>query len=258
MLTFSTLRMSGDPSGMDKRLAHAVQRLMALRVDGESARLTVPAIYPSGASAAVEITTNGDKCFVSDIGLGHMEAEFQGADGFYPATARDAAKRFGVGFDGFSVFASWSLIDRVESAISLVANASTQAAAAAVFSAEREKERRAQEEVYDKISGIFGPQSVNKRMELNGRDASWSAHNVVTMPNGKFAVFEFVKESQNSIASKFMMFSDLVKVENGFSLNSVVKSLDGIGKKGSMLADVSNVIELSANDDEFRRYARAA
>ena len=252
------LSFSEPSSTVDKRLTLAVQRLMALRVDGEIARLSVPSLYPSGASATVEITTNGNTCFVSDIGRGYMEAEFQGADKFYAASAHNAAKRFGVGFDGFSVFASWASIDRVESAICLVANASTQAAAVAIFSAEREQDRRAQEEIYDKIAGIFRLQSVNKSMGLRGRDAEWNAHNVVAMPNEKLAIFEFVKESQNSIANKFMMFSDLSRVENGISLNSVVRRLDSIGKKGSMLADVSNVIELSANDEEFRRHARGA
>lgn len=240
------------------RLSIAVNRLMAIRVEGESARLTVPAIYPSGASASVEITFNGDKCFVSDAGLGHLEAEFHGADEFYAASARNAAHRFGVGFDGFSVFASWSTVDRIESAISLVANASTQAAAVALFSAERERDRRAQEQIYDRISGIFGLQAVNKCMEISGRDATWNAHNVVVMPNRKLAIFEFVRESQNSIANKFMMFSDLARVGDGPSLNSVVKSLERIGKKGAMLADVSNVIELTANDEEFQRFARVA
>jgi len=258
MASFMTFQGGAPRVTVKDRLAVAVKRLMDVRVDGESARLTVPAIYPSGASASVEITINGDKCFVSDIGLGHMEAEFQGAEDFYAASARNAAQRFGVGFDGFSVFASWASMDRIESAISLVANASTQAAASALFSAEREKDRRVQEQIYDKISGIFGPNLVNKTMDISGRDATWTAHNVVAFPNRSLVVFEFVRESQNSVANKFMMFSDLAKIDNGPTLNSVVKSLDRIGKKGSMLADVSNVIELTANDEAFRRLARVA
>jgi len=45
-------------------------------------------------------------------------------------------------------------------------------------------------------------------MDISGRDATWTAHNVVRFPNRSLVVFEFVRESQNSVANKFMMFSD--------------------------------------------------
>jgi hypothetical protein len=239
------------------RLDQAVSRLMATRVDGDSARVAVPVLYPSGSGCAVDVVVNGDKCFVSDIALGHMEAEMQGANEFYDHCAKKAAERFGVGYDGLSVFASWASLDRIESAISAVANASVQAATAAIFRAMDEKEKQRNVELYERVSSIFGAHAVAKKAELVGRDASWEAHNVVTLPGSRKAVFEFVSESQNSIASKFMMFSDLSRLEGAVSLNSVVKSLDRIGKKGSMLADVSNVLPITAAADEFIKYADA-
>ena len=54
-----------------------------------------------------------------------------------------------------------------------------------------------------------------------------------------------------------MMFSDLSRRERAYSLNSVVTTIEQIGKNGSMLADVSNVLELGADTSEFLRYARA-
>ena len=120
-----------------------------------------------------------------------------------------------------------------------------------------EKEKQRNVELYERVSSIFGAHAVAKKAELVGRDASWEAHNVVTLPGSRKAVFEFVSESQNSIASKFMMFSDLSRLEGAVSLNSVVKSLDRIGKKGSMLADVSNVLPITAAADEFIKYADA-
>ncbi len=177
------------------RLVVAVKRLMDIRVDGEAARLTVPALYPSGASASLEITFNGEKCFVSDMGAGHMEAEFQGAEEFFGASARHAAQRFGVGFDGLCFFSMWASLDRIEAAISAIASASTQAAAAALFAAERDRERRVQDQMFEKISNIFGRIKVSKSMEVSGKDAKWNAHNVVTLSNSKIAIFEFVKEN---------------------------------------------------------------
>jgi hypothetical protein len=67
-----------------------------------------------------------------------------------------------------------------------------------------------------------------------------------------------VTENQISIASKFMMFSDLSKSSRSYSLNSVVSNIDKLGAKGAMLADVSYVMQIAANDDDFRRRGLAA
>jgi hypothetical protein len=37
-----------------------------------------------------------------------------------------------------------------------------------------------------------------------------------------------------------------------------VSSIERIGKKGSMLQDVSEILELAANDDKYRQRAMAA
>lgn len=240
------------------RLRLAVSRLMATRVDGERARLTVPVLYPSGGSCAVEIVTSGERCFVSDLAMGHMEAEMYGAHDLYDVCAKAASERFGVRYDGLSVFASWASLDNVEGAIIGVANASAYAATTAIFRAVEEKERQKNYELFEKVQAIFGEASVAKTADLSGRDAQWQAHNVVILRDHRRAVFEFVSEAGSSIASKFLMFSDLSKREGEFSLNSVVKSVESIGKKGSMLGDVSNIIPLTAPHEDFIRFAEAA
>lgn len=239
-------------------LENAVSRLMSVRVDGARARVTVPVSYPSGAGCAVEITLDGGRCFVSDLGLGRTEAEMMGAEEFYDPIARVVSKRFGVGYDGLSVFAIWSSLENVESAIMGVANASAQSAGAAVLRAAEEKDRQRNTELFDRVVTIFGQKKVTRTAELSGKEATWEAHNVVLLSSGRRAVFEYVSGHQNSVSSKYMMFSDLIKVEGAFSLTSVVPSLDRLGKKGAMLADVSHVIELSAARDKFVRVAEAA
>jgi len=52
------------------------------------------------------------------------------------------------------------------------------------------------------------------------------------------------------------MFSDLIKVANGPSLVSVVASLAKMTRKANMLADVSSIVEIGADRDQFERYAR--
>lgn len=243
---------------LSSRIATAVSRLMVPRVDGNQARLSVPVLYPSGAGAAVEITMNGGNCFVSDLAHGQSEAEMQGASSFYGDAARRSAKRFGVDYDGMSIFAIWASIDNIEAAIMSVANASVFAASSAIFKALEEKDRKRNQELFDKVTRIFGRREVSREEEVAGQHEIWPAHNVVTLQSGGKAVFEFVSSHPNSISSKYTMFSDLSKSPNRYALNSVVKSLEKFGGKGLMLQDVSNVMVLGANDDEYRKMAIAS
>ena len=240
---------------LKNRLRSAVDRLMSVRVDGSSARVSVPALYPSGSSAAVEIVLNGDQVFVSDIALGQSEAEMFGAGAFYDFHARKSAESFGVGYDGLSIFALWVSIDRIEGAIIAVANASVTAARNSIHKSIEEKEKKKNDELFERVARVFGIADVSKYEDVAGRDAVWPAHNVVTLANNRKAIFEYVSENQNSIASRFMMFSDLVKSPNNYSLNAVVRNINRIGAKGGMLADVSHVMQIEANDDEYRRRA---
>jgi hypothetical protein len=240
------------------KIEEAVADLISARVDGSRARITLPLLYPSGSGCAVEVIVNGENCFVSDFGFGAMEAEMQGADSLYDSHARKAASHFGIGFDGMSIFATWASLGRMDAAVIAVANASVQAATWAIMSASEEKERRDNAELYDRVREYFGELAVSKREELSGRDAKWPVHNVVTLPKGKRAVFEFVTSHSNSISNKYMMFSDLSRREDAYSLNSVVKSIPSMGNKGAMLADVSHVIELNSPRETYVRYAEAA
>lgn len=237
------------------RLERAISRLMPLSGSGDRMRIAVPILYPSGSSASVEIMVNAGKCFVSDLALGQMEAEMHGADSYYDATARKAASRYHVGYDGLSVFATWASLDNVESAILGVSNASVFAATSAIYKAVEDKERKKNDAVYEKVARLFGTTHVARHTEITGENASWEAHNVVTFPRGKLGVFEFVSANQNSIASKFMMFSDLSKVEDRYILTSVVSSIDGMGSKAAMLQDVSEVLQVDADDTYFLRRA---
>ncbi len=246
---------SENTNVLDARIAQAVSRLMKITPDGERARVSVPVLYPSGSSAAVEVVLNAGKCFVSDLALGQLEAEMQGASNFYSDAAKKSVQRFGVGYDGLSIFAIWASLDKVESAIAAVANASVFAASNAIYKAITEKEKRKNEELFEKIVRVFGRNDVAKDEEVLGRDAVWPAHNVVNLTNNRKAIFEYVTPNQNSVAAKYMMFSDLSKLEDKYSLTSVVGSIDTIGPKGTMLAEVSEVIQLAASDTEYLKRA---
>lgn len=237
------------------RIERAIARLMPLTGSGDRAKIAVPILYPSGSSAAVEIMLNGGKCFVSDLGLGQMEAEMNGADIYYDASARRAAANYHVAYDGLSIFATWASLENIESAILGVSNASVFAATNAIHKAVEEKDRKRNDAVYEKVARLFGPHQVVRHTDVIGENATWEAHNVVTFPRGKLGVFEFVSANQNSVASKYMMFSDLSKLEDRYVLTSVVSSITSIGGKAAMLQDVSEILQIDAADADFLRRA---
>jgi hypothetical protein len=239
----------------EDRIKLAVSRLVSMDAAGDSIRLALPIAYPSGACAAVQISINKDECFITDCALGYAEAEFASAQSYYDHAARATSQHFGVQYDGVNVFASRAPVDRLEGAIVAVANASVQAVTHAIMRAVTDKERRSNTQLFDKVSDIFGARHVARTADLKGREAEWQAHNVVTI-DGAIAVFEFVTAHQNSIANKFQMFSDLHRGSIKPSLNAVVRSLSEIGSKGTMLADVSHLFEITAANDDFKRFAR--
>ena len=242
---------------MNDSIAQAVARLVSVRDFGLSSVVSVPVSYPSGALASVHISLSGDQCFVSDCALGLREAEMSGASEFFDRAARDSAEWFGVSYDGASVFAASAPLDRIEGAIVAVSNASTSAVGRALMRASESKDRHANIEVFEIVTEIFGKENVTKKREIAGKDATWDAHNVVTI-EGRQSIFEFVSNNSTSVASKFLMFSDIVRTEGAPSLNSVVESIQRMSKKASMLGDVSNVISLDSPKEVFVRHAKAA
>jgi hypothetical protein len=240
-----------------QRIADAVGRLITTRQFGETALVSLPVMYPSGAFAGVHVTVSGDKCFVSDSAIGYREADLAGVGDYFDAAARDAAEWFGVNYDGASVFVASAALSRIEGAIIGVATASSSAVTRALLRAAEAKEQSRNSAVFEIVSEVYGHTNVTKQQEVAGKEASWEAHNVVLL-EGRRAIFEFVSNHTNSIASKFLMFSDIGRIEDPPALNSVVEALETLGPKGTMLHDVSNVIPLNASRETFRQYARAA
>jgi hypothetical protein len=242
-----------------RRVRDAVGRLMVHSAlpDGK-VHLGVPVCYPSGSCAVVDIERNGDRIWVSDMGMGLVEAEMMGARESYQHLARGKAGEFGVDYDGNAIFVLWAPIDRLEAAVICVANASAQAAADAVRNASELSQRRQEDKVFERVRSVFGNQSVARTRDIAGKRTSWEAHNVVVLPNARCAIFEPMSKHPNSVSSKFLMFSDLRAADLPISLNAVVEDIGELDAKAQMIGDIANIVELRSSDETFRRYGAAA
>ena len=249
--------MTLSSPSLDKQIADAVGRTISARQFGETTIISLPVMYPSGAFAGVHVTLSGDRCYVSDAAIGLREAEMAGVGDLFDSSARSAAEWFGVGYDGASIFAASAPLSRIEGAVIAIANASSRAVTHALLNAAEKKDKSRNNLLFDKLREYFGQNSVAKTASIVGKDATWDAHNVVII-KGRQSVFEYVSQNTNSIASKFLMFSDISKTSEPPVLNSVVDALDGLGKKGVILGDVSNIVPIEASRERYLSFTRAA
>ncbi|MEP3180384.1 MAG: hypothetical protein ABJO45_12615 [Lentilitoribacter sp.] len=250
--------MSTANKDLERRVSDALKRIVSVRSIQGRIVINVPVMYPSGATSAIEIELNGENCWVSDMGHGLVESEYMGAQDFYGNAAKEVASRFGTKFDGNSIFALWVPIGRLEAAIVCVANSSCQAAQAAIQIASEQKSSRKNDQIFEKISAVFGKNLVSKSTEMKGRHAQWNAKNVVVFPDRRRAIFEYMTDNTNSVSNKFLMFSDIRKADEKVSLNAVVTNTEKLDAKGQMIADIGNIIGLDASDDEFIQVTKAA
>jgi len=240
------------------RVEEALARISSVREMDGRVLVDLPIMYPSGAMAVVEVVRKRDKYWVSDMGHGLLEAEFMAAHDYYGRVAKKIAEEFTVNFDGNSIFALWVSDGRLEAAIICVANASNKACSEAIRQASDTQAKRQNERIFTRIIKVFGERLVAKTAEVHGQHANWDAHNVVVFPNRQQAVFEFMTSHQNSVSSKFLMFSDIKGAEANVSLNAVVQNIESLDEKAQMIGDVANIVPLTASDDEYRYFARVA
>jgi hypothetical protein len=246
-------------SQLENRVRLALSRIAAVReVDGRLV-LDIPVRYPSGSTVVVEIERNQDEFWVSDMGLAHVEAELMAAQGCFAKSAKKAAERYSVGFDGNAIFTLRVPNGRLEAAIICVANASQFACEEAIRNASEAQFSERSNKIFDRVAKIFGRNLVAKSAEMRGRHTTWEAHNVVVFPDRRTAVFESMTNNSISVSSKYLMFSDLRAASDDIALNVVVGSISSLDPKAQMIGDLANILSFSdITDDEIRNYAKAS
>src|SRR4051812_39943497 len=93
---------------IDERFASAVdavaRELVTTEHFGSASLIKTPMMYPSGAAAVVQVTQHGERFFVTDMGLGQVEADMIGASVLYANSAKPLAEHFGIRFDNQAFF----------------------------------------------------------------------------------------------------------------------------------------------------------
>jgi hypothetical protein len=225
---------------------------------GSASLVKVPLLYPSGAGAVVQITPNQDRFFVSDMGLGHQEAEMMGASVMYANSAKPIADHFGVRFDNQAFFVAEANREQLASAVTIIANCSVDAASQAAMKA---AERRFEEDsdiLYKRLVSVFTADEVERDIEFVGASTHRWPVAAVVKHRSHIALFEPVNKFHTSVINAAVKFHDIGRLDNPPQRVAVVKKKAELGNYLNVLTQAANVIEYKVPDSTLVRLAEAA
>lgn len=247
-MTFVTAELDG--------IAKAVaSELVSVEMAGNSAVLSVPVLYPSGASAVVDISQHGDRFFVSDMGYGFQEAENFGATASFSRHAKSLADHFGVKFDNQSFFIAEASREALPSVVTIVANCSVEAANIAALKASEKKFVDDSDVIYRKLATVFPRENIARNAQIAGSSThEWPVATLVTIDHHK-AIFEPVAKHHNSVVNAAAKFHDIARLDNPPSRIVMVKNIIEMNDYINILSQAAQVIEFGASEQTIRRVA---
>jgi len=250
-----------DFVGQDAKeiVEQAVRKLITAEHYRAGSIVSLPVKYPSGATVVLEITLQAGRCFISDRGGAHEEADLYGSLRYFKAEASRIAERASIRFDGRDMFVAEVPVDRLHGAMIVVANCSAEAAMVASFKAADRADKDARDELYSRLLSIFRDRSVQRDAEVVGAsNHKWRVSVVVSDRHGR-AFFEPVTHHYVSVVSVAAKFHDFASIERAPPRFSVVRSRNDLGDFFGVVAAASTkVIPITATDEQFGQLLEAA
>jgi hypothetical protein len=255
--TVTDMRTPTDQIDRAAAVEAAVRALVRVAEAGESTRVTIPAFYPSGSIATVEISGGPTAYHVTDLGLAFREADLIGADHLFQRNAAQIAEMTGLVLS-HRTFSVRATVDQLAAAIADVAGASVQVAHRIVERTISRSESEIEARLYPRLVRLFGEPHVAREVEIAGASSHrWRVSAVVTL-NDRRMVFEAVSNHHSSVYSSSTMFHDLSLLEQRPAGIAVVRDKHALGDYLSILAQAANVIEDNVPDRTLQTLAQAA
>ncbi len=211
--------------------------------------IQTPLLYPGGTTVVVRVE-QGEKFFVSDMGLGHQEAELMGASSAFSRHARSVAEAAGVRFDNQAFFVMEATREQLAGAVITIANCSQEAVAFAAYKVSERRTADATEILYDRLVSVFKGRRVSRNVEVVGAsNYPWHVATLVSgASHGRPAIFEPVTKHYNSVVSVAAKFHDISLLERAPKRVSVVSDKADFGPWLSVLTQSGDVIGREVSD----------
>ena len=237
----------------------AVKRLFSVEHFRAGSLVSIPVLYPSGASVVLEVTFSAGRVFISDRGGGHQEAEFIGATRMYAREALRVAAEAGIGFDGRDMFVTEVPIDSVSGAMAVVASCSANAANHCAQRASEREETDAKDALFEKLTAVYGKSGFEREIKMTGAsNHEWKVDARVKHSHGQ-TIFNSVTKNYISATGTAAKFYDFSRLETPPRRVAVVTSKKELGDWIGVLANAADaVLEISAANDKFFVAGKAA
>ncbi len=147
-----------------QQIADEVARaLIRISSQDDTARLSLPLLYPGGAMVGVEISRLRDGFLVSDSGGARREAGLLGGEKTFVRIAGEIADRFGVRFDRNMLFEMEVTVDELVVVVAAVANAAKTAVenTAMILATTEHADSRAV--LWDRLGGVYGHKKIQRK-----------------------------------------------------------------------------------------------
>jgi hypothetical protein len=232
-------------------VAHALVRIATRQ---ESARLSLPLLYPGGSMVGVEISKLRDGFLVSDAGTGRREAGLLGGERSFVQLAPDVANRYGVRFDHNMFFDINVERDELVVAVSAIANASKAAVEATAARLTAVEHADYQAMLWEKLERVFTKTRLAKDFTFKGKSEPWEFDAAIQIGK-QLSLFEIVTPYANSVNSAVTKFTDIKDL--GKEAPNRIATLTDKDKTPhlAVLASTSKWIAADADDDVYRRAA---
>lgn len=237
----------------------AVRDLVSTRHALAGSLVTMPIIYPSGATVVLEVSIHGETCFVSDMGAASEEAEMMGTSRYFKSEATRIAESYGIRFDGRLMFVAEVPVDCIQGAMVIVSNASGDAARSAANKQAERHEHDVKQMLYERLVSVYRTADVAKDAEAIGHsNHKWKISVLVRDRIGTW-MFEPVSGHYVTAVGTAAKFHDFAFLENPPSRIAVIKSREDVGDFFGLIAGASSkVVQSSEPDATFAKLLEVA
>jgi hypothetical protein len=241
-------------TGIAEIAAEVARALVRIAARQESARLSLPLLYPGGSMVGVELSKFRDGFLVSDAGAARREAGLLGGERSFVQLAPDMAIRYGVRFDHNMFFDINVQRDELAVAVSAIANASKAAVEATAARLTLVEHADYQAMLWEKLERVFTKTRLAKEFTFKGKSEAWEFDAAIQIGQ-QLSLFEIVTPYANSVNSAITKFVDVKDL--GKEAPNRVATLTDKDKTPhlAVLASTARWIAADANDEVYRRSA---
>jgi hypothetical protein len=243
------------PDEIEREVDAVARDLVRLQRVNGSTFINLPLLYPDGSSVTVRVDATAKGLRVSDNGFAFRDADDMGASRSFGQNKKAVAEEFGVQFAQKLIFTE-TAADGLFDAVCDVAAASWQIASRVFSRLPDEGEVALEEELAERLAGLFGPAHVEKNKQLHGASSvAWPVSALVSFPDHK-TIFQAVGDNANSVNRSATAFRDLSLLPKPPRIVAVVRDLAALGARASLLTQASaRIVEQASPDGRWKAAA---